>query len=82
MYLATINVHYLNSVVNPEAERLSEFFKRQDQTAVNSVQISKTFQLTLEANSKDEVQALAEKLTKDVLVNPRMEDFELSVEEA
>lgn len=33
MYLVTINVHYLDSVVNPEAERLSEFMRRQERDA-------------------------------------------------
>lgn len=81
MFLVTINVHYLESVVNPEAERLSEFLKRQKRNEFESIHVGKNYQFKVHADDLSHAHQLADALAQEVLVNDAMQDFTISVEE-
>lgn len=82
MYSIKINVQYLQSVVNPEEERLKEMMVRQDQASVKDVKISRTYTFDVEAASEADAKAIGEALAESTLVNKAMQDYSISVEEA
>ena len=82
VYLLNLNVVYLESVVNPEAERVKEALKRQGEDQVKDIKIGCSYQLELEADSEEAAQAYGHALAERLLVNKAMEDYTLSIEEA
>ncbi|MGO4961635.1 phosphoribosylformylglycinamidine synthase subunit PurS [Jeotgalibaca porci] len=82
MFLVTINVRYLQSVVNPEEEVLNETVVKMGMSAVQSVKVGRTYTLRIAADSKQDAENTGKELAEKLLVNKAMETYSLNIEEA
>ena len=82
MFLVTINVRYLQSVVNPEEEVLNETVVKMGMSAVQSVKMGRTYTLRITADSKQDAENTGKELAEKLLVNKAMETYSLNIEEA
>ena len=82
MFLVTINVRYLQSVVNPEEEVLNETVVKMVMSAVQSVKVGRTYTLRIAAYSKHDAENTGKELAEKLLVNKAMENYSLNIEEA
>ena len=82
MFLVTINVRYLQSVVNPEEEVLNETVVKMGMSAVQSVKVGRTYTLRITADSKQDAENTGKELAEKLLVNKAMETYSLNIEEA
>lgn len=81
MYHITINVRFLESVINPEVERVKELFVREKMNDVKNLSTSKNYSFDVESDSKAEAEKRAEELADSLFVNKAMESYDITVEE-
>lgn len=79
---ATVNVRYLESVVNPEAEVLKEAVGKLGIEGVSSVALGRTYHFSFEGLNQTEVEQAVAKLADELLVNKAMETYTIDFEEA
>ena len=82
MFLVTINVRYLQSVVNPEEEVLNETVVKMGVSAIQSVKVGRTYSVSIKAESKQDAANIGKELAEKLLVNAAMETYSMNVEEA
>lgn len=82
MLKATVNVRYLDSVVNPEEEVLRETVEKMGLQAISQVKLGRTYEFTFQAASKEEAESTVKKLAEQLLVNASMETYTIDLEEA
>lgn len=78
----TVNVRYLESVVNPEEEVLKKTVEKMGLASVATVKLGRTYQFTLQGTSREEAERTVEELAEQLLVNPSMETYTYELEEA
>lgn len=82
MFLVTINVRYLQSVVNPEEEVLNETVVKMGLSTIQSVKLGRTYSMSINAESKQDAENTGKELAEKLLVNTAMETYSMNVEEA
>lgn len=81
MYQVTIDVKYLESVVNPDEEMIKEAIERMEFNSFSSIKLSRSFHFTVEALTKEEAEEQVNQLAESLLVNPAMETYSFVIEE-
>ena len=79
-YRATVVVDSRANILNPESRAIGTALKTGGFSAVQTVRAGKHFELTLEAPSMQVAEQQALKIAEDVLSNPVIEDFKLTLE--
>ncbi|MGP6138558.1 MULTISPECIES: phosphoribosylformylglycinamidine synthase subunit PurS [unclassified Jeotgalibaca] len=82
MFRVTVNVRYLQSVINPEEEVLNGTVKAMGLDAITSVKLGRTYTFNVEAESKEEAENIIKELADKLLVNKAMETYSMNSEEA
>ena len=79
MFSAKIIVKFKKNVKNPEAKTLETLLSRIDLPQISNVNCAKLYEIKIDANSKNEAQKTATYLAQQVLCNPIIEDFEVTI---
>lgn len=82
MFLVTVNVRYLQSVINPEEEVLKETVGRIGSDSIKTVKLGRTYAFHVEADSKEAAEASVKEIAEKLLVNKAMETYSMDIEEA
>lgn len=80
-YTAHINVMPLKELLDPQGKAVNNSLHNLGLGQVQDVRIGKHITLSIEANSKDEAQQMAQEACKKLLANPVMEAYDLSLTE-
>lgn len=80
-YTAHINVMPLKELLDPQGKAVNSSLHNLGLGQVQDVRIGKHITLSIEANSKDEAQQMAQEACKKLLANPVMEAYDLSLTE-
>ncbi len=67
-------------IADPQGTTIKRALHDLDHTAVSSVRVDKVFHLEVDGNDPEVVRAQVEAMCRQVLANPVLEDFEISVE--
>ena len=78
---AHVYVTLKRTVLDPQGQTIHGALKRMQYTAVEDVRQGKCFQLTLRAMATADAQAEVERIARDVLTNPVIEEFTYRLEE-
>jgi phosphoribosylformylglycinamidine synthase subunit PurS len=78
---AHVYVTLKRTVLDPQGQTIHGALKRMQYTAVADVRQGKYFQLTLRAMATADAQAEVERIARDVLTNPVIEEFTYRLEE-
>jgi phosphoribosylformylglycinamidine synthase PurS subunit len=78
---AHVYVTLKRTVLDPQGQTIHGALKRMQYTAVEDVRQGKYFQLTLRAMETAEAKAEVERIARDVLTNPVIEEFTYRLEE-
>jgi len=81
-YIAHINVMPLKELLDPQGKAVNNSLHNLGLTNVHDVRIGKHITLHLEAQGKDEADAMAREACRKLLANQVMESFEFSLTEA
>ncbi|HLQ74595.1 MAG TPA: phosphoribosylformylglycinamidine synthase subunit PurS [Alloiococcus sp.] len=81
MYHININVRFLESVINPEVERVKELFVRENISDISNLSMSKGYSFNIACETKEEATQRAKELAESLFVNQAMESYDLTVEE-
>ncbi len=79
-YLAKIEVSLKPGHSDPEGETVTRLLKELGYR-VNSANVSKVYNISLEAGTLKEAQSKAEEMCKRLLANPTKDNFTISLEE-
>lgn len=82
MFKVTILVHYVESVVNPDEEVLKNILSQKNIPEVKQIKMGRTYLLDVQASDRAEAEKIAKNLADNILVNPAMETYSITVEEA
>ena len=80
-YTAHINVMPLKELLDPQGKAVNSSLHNLGLGQVQDVRIGKHITLSIEANSKEEAQQMAQEACKKLLANPVMEAYDLSLTE-
>jgi phosphoribosylformylglycinamidine synthase PurS subunit len=78
---AHVYVTLKRTVLDPQGQTIHGALKRMQYTGVEEVRQGKYFQLTLRAMAADEARAEVERVAREVLTNPVIEEFSYRLEE-
>jgi len=78
---AYVYVTLKQTVLDPQGKTIQGALKKMNYKGVSDVRQGKYFVLTLNGISRDQAQAEVERIARDVLTNPVIEEFSFSVEE-
>jgi phosphoribosylformylglycinamidine synthase len=81
-FVAEIDVMPLKALLDPQGKAVTSSLKNLGFKGVENVRIGKHITLELEAKTKKDAEADAEKACKELLANPIMEFFVLTIKEA
>ncbi|MEJ6400462.1 phosphoribosylformylglycinamidine synthase subunit PurS [Nicoliella lavandulae] len=81
MYLAQIYVTHKPSILDPQGEAVKNALHRLNYTSIESISQGKFFEVTINADSKDEAVKTIESICKDLLVNQNMETYSYEIKE-
>lgn len=81
MYHININVRFLESVINPEVERVKELFVRENISDISNLSMSKGYSFNIDCETKEEATQRAKELAESLFVNQAMESYDITVEE-
>jgi len=79
-YCLRIEVSLKQGHSDPEGETTARLLRELGYN-VNNVNISKVYNITLEAQTKKEAQAKAEEICKRLLANPTKDNYAIAIEE-
>ena len=77
---AHVYVTLKRTVLDPQGQTIQGALKRMQYTAVEDVRQGKYFQLTLKAMDSGEAKAEVERIAREVLTNPVIEEFTYRLE--
>jgi phosphoribosylformylglycinamidine synthase len=77
---AHVYVTLKRTVLDPQGQTIYGALKRMQYTAVEDVRQGKYFQLTLKAMDSGEAKAEVERIAREVLTNPVIEEFTYRLE--
>jgi phosphoribosylformylglycinamidine synthase len=80
MYKATVNVTLRPSILDPQGKATQRALHDLGAASVSSVRIGKYIELTIDARTEAEAREVATKACQQLLANPVMEDFSVSVQ--
>ncbi len=80
-YTAHINVMPLKDLLDPQGKAVNSSLHNLGMSGVQDVRIGKHITLSIEADSKDAAEAMANDACTKLLANPVMEQFEVTVTE-
>ena len=78
---AYVYVTLKKTVLDPQGKTIQGALKKMNYKGVTDVRQGKYFVLTLNGMSRDQAQAEVERIAREVLTNPVIEEFSFSVEE-
>lgn len=81
MYRININVRFLESVINPEVERVKELFVREEVSDISNLSMSKGYSFNAACKTEEEAVERAKELAESLFVNEAMESYDITVEE-
>lgn len=80
-FIAEIDVMPLKELLDPQGKAVHHGLVNLGMKEINDVRIGKHIRLTIETETKEQAQQIAEMSCKKLLANPVMEYFELSIHE-
>jgi len=80
-YLVEIDVMPHDALLDPQGKAVLTGLARLDLSSVMDVRVGKHIRLNLQATSNAEAEAMAHKACKELLANPVMESYALTVRE-
>lgn len=80
-YTAHVNVMPLKDLLDPQGKAVNSSLHNLGMAAVQDVRIGKHITLSIEADSKEAAEAMANDACTKLLANPVMEQFEVTVTE-
>jgi phosphoribosylformylglycinamidine synthase subunit PurS len=78
---AYVYVSLKKSVLDPQGKTIHGALRKMGYKGLESVRQGKYFELTLDGLSRDEAQAEVERIAREVLTNPVIEEFRYSLAE-
>jgi phosphoribosylformylglycinamidine synthase subunit PurS len=78
---AYVYVTLKQTVLDPQGKTIQGALKKMNYRGVTDVRQGKYFVLTMNGMSRDQAQAEVERIAREVLTNPVIEEFSFSVEE-
>jgi phosphoribosylformylglycinamidine synthase subunit PurS len=78
---AYVYVSLKKSVLDPQGKTIHGALKKMGYKGLEAVRQGKYFELTLDGLSRDEAQLEVERIAREVLTNPVIEDFRFSLAE-
>jgi phosphoribosylformylglycinamidine synthase PurS subunit len=78
---AYVYVTLKQTVLDPQGKTIQGALKKMNYKGVADVRQGKYFVLTLNGMSRDQAQSEVERIAREVLTNPVIEEFSFSVEE-
>ena len=78
---AHVYVTLKRTVLDPQGQTIHGALKRMQYTGVEDVRQGKYFQLTLRAMATDDAKAEVERIAREVLTNPVIEEYTYRLEE-
>jgi len=78
---AYVYVSLKKSVLDPQGKTIHGALKKMGYKGLEGVRQGKYFELTLDGLSRDEAQLEVERIAREVLTNPVIEDFRFSLAE-
>jgi phosphoribosylformylglycinamidine synthase subunit PurS len=78
---AYVYVTLKQTVLDPQGKTIQGALKKMNYKGVADVRQGKYFVLTLNGISRDQAQAEVERISREVLTNPVIEEFSFSIEE-
>ena len=78
-FVAEIKIMPLKELLDPQGKAVLGGLANLGIKSVNDVRIGKHIQLHVEAETKEQAQAIAEEASKKLLANPVMEEFTISI---
>jgi phosphoribosylformylglycinamidine synthase len=78
---AYVYVSLKKSVLDPQGKTIHGALKKMGYKGLEAVRQGKYFELTLDGLSRDEAQSEVERIAREVLTNPVIEDFRFSLAE-
>jgi phosphoribosylformylglycinamidine synthase subunit PurS len=78
---AYVYVTLKQTVLDPQGKTIQGALKKMNYKGVTDVRQGKYFVLTMNGISRDQAQAEVERIAREVLTNPVIEEFSFSVEE-
>jgi phosphoribosylformylglycinamidine synthase subunit PurS len=78
---AYVYVTLKQTVLDPQGKTIQGALKKMNYKGVTDVRQGKYFVLTLNGMSRDQAQAEVERIAREVLTNPVIEEFSFSLEE-
>ena len=79
IYTAHITVMPLSNLLDPQGKAVLGGLKNLGMTAVKDVRIGKHITLQIEADTIELAKGIAQRAASEVLANPVMEQFEISI---
>lgn len=81
MFKATVNITLRESILDPQGKATHHALQNLGLGDISRVRIGKLIELDIEAENKQEARKIAEEACTQLLANPVMEDYEISLEE-
>ena len=81
-YKASIDVMPLKALLDPQGKAVNNVLKNNGHAQVENVRIGKHITLEIEAANKKDASAKIEEISSTVLINPVIEEFSFTIEEA
>lgn len=75
----SINIMPLKALLDPQGKAVTSSMKNIDILNIDNVRIGKHITMTVEAKDKKDAEQIVEKACKELLYNPIMESYEISV---
>jgi phosphoribosylformylglycinamidine synthase PurS subunit len=74
-FTADVRVHYRPGTLDPQGQAVLRAVHSMGLAAVADVRVGKSVRLTLEAEDESAARSLVERLCRDLLANPVLEEF-------
>ncbi len=78
-FVAEIEVMPLKALLDPQGKAVLMGLKNMNINSIQDVRVGKHIQLNIEAGSKDEAHKVAEAACKQLLHNPIMENYQITI---
>ena len=78
-YQVIIEIMPLTALLDPQGKAVTSSIKNIDKNTIDNVRIGKHITLDVEAKDENEAKATVEKACKELLYNPIMESYEITV---
>jgi phosphoribosylformylglycinamidine synthase PurS subunit len=79
-FTADVRVHYKPGTLDPQGQAVLRAVQAMGLDAVRDVRVGRSVRLRVEAPDADAARALVERLCRDLLANPVLEDFTFEVQ--